>query len=95
MSITAPNFLHREIGVAVAEAGKHLWIEKPVGLTADDARAVAGGRRSRRAGAVGFNYRQRARGRRGPQLIAAGEIGQITHARFRFFSDYAAHPEGR
>ena len=41
VSITAPNFLHREIGVAMAEAGKHIWIEKPVGLTAADARAVA------------------------------------------------------
>jgi predicted dehydrogenase len=41
VSVTAPNWLHREIGVAVAEAGRHLWIEKPVGLTADDARAVA------------------------------------------------------
>ena len=34
VSVTAPNWLHREIGVAVAEAGKHLWIEKPVGLGA-------------------------------------------------------------
>ncbi len=41
VSITAPNFLHREIGVAMARTGKHIWIEKPVGLTADDARAVA------------------------------------------------------
>jgi len=41
VSITAPNFLHREIGVAMAQAGKHLWMEKPVGLTTDDARAVA------------------------------------------------------
>ena len=41
VSIAAPNFLHREIGVAMAKAGKHIWIEKPVGLTADDARAVA------------------------------------------------------
>ena len=40
VSVTAPNFLHREIGVAVAEAGKHLWIEKPVGLSAADAVAV-------------------------------------------------------
>ncbi len=30
VSITAPNFLHHEIGVAMAEAGKHIWIEKPV-----------------------------------------------------------------
>src|SRR5262249_30601654 len=29
VSITAPNFLHREIGVAMAQAGKHVWIEKP------------------------------------------------------------------
>jgi predicted dehydrogenase len=34
VSVTTPNWLHREIGVAVAEAGRHLWIEKPVGLTA-------------------------------------------------------------
>ena len=33
VSIAAPNFLHREIGVAMAQAGKHIWIEKPVGLT--------------------------------------------------------------
>ncbi len=26
VSITAPNFLHREIGVAMAEAGKHIWM---------------------------------------------------------------------
>jgi predicted dehydrogenase len=41
VSIAAPNFLHREIGTAMAGAGKHIWIEKPVGLTAADARAVA------------------------------------------------------
>src|SRR2546425_5638969 len=41
VSIAAPNFLHREIGVALAQAGKHIWIEKPVGLSTDDARAVA------------------------------------------------------
>jgi len=41
VSVAAPNWLHRELGVAVAEAGKHLWIEKPVGLGVADARAVA------------------------------------------------------
>ena len=30
----------------------------------------------------------------GPASDRDGEIGTITHARFRFFSDYAAHPEG-
>ncbi|KIQ19722.1 Gfo/Idh/MocA family protein [Rhodococcus sp. MEB064] len=95
VSVTSPNFLHRDMGVAVAESGKHLWIEKPVGLSADDARAVAIA--AEKAGvqtAVGFNYRNAPAVEQARAIIASGEIGEITHARFRFFSDYAAHPDG-
>lgn len=95
VSITAPNFLHREIAVAMAEAGKHIWIEKPVGLTARDARAVADAvARAGVQGAVGFNYRNAPAVEAARDLIAAGEIGTVTHVRIRLFSDYAAHPEG-
>lgn len=95
VSITAPNFLHREIGVAMAEAGKHIWIEKPVGLTAADARAVADAvAEAGVQGAVGFNYRNAPAVAAARELIAAGEIGTVTHVRIRLFSDYAAHPEG-
>ena len=41
VSICAPNLLHREIGIAAAEAGKPFWIEKPVGRDAADTAAVA------------------------------------------------------
>ncbi|MGW0512947.1 Gfo/Idh/MocA family protein [Streptomyces olivaceoviridis] len=95
VSVTAPNFLHREIGVAMAEAGKHLWIEKPVGLTADDARAVADAvAKAGVRGTVGFNYRNAPAVEAARELIAAGEIGTVTHVRIRLFSDYAAHPDG-
>jgi len=95
VSIAAPNFLHREIGVAMAEAGKHIWIEKPVGLTAEDARAVAGAvTKAGVRGTVGFNYRNAPAVAAARELIASGEIGTITHVRIRLFSDYAAHPEG-
>ncbi|MGV9644108.1 Gfo/Idh/MocA family protein [Streptomyces sp. NPDC003514] len=95
VSVTAPNFLHREIGVAMAEAGKHLWIEKPVGLTAGDARAVADA--AARAGvrsAVGFNYRNAPAVETARDLIASGDLGTVTHVRIRLLSDYAAHPQG-
>ena len=95
VSITAPNFLHREIGVAMAEAGKHIWIEKPVGLTAEDAGAVADAvAKAGVQGAVGFNYRNAPAVEAARELIASGEIGTVTHVRVRLFSDSAAHPEG-
>ncbi|MFE6821196.1 Gfo/Idh/MocA family protein [Streptomyces sp. NPDC057690] len=95
VSITAPNFLHREIGVAMAEAGKHIWIEKPVGLAPRDARAVADAVAGAGVqGAVGFNYRNAPAVEAARDLIASGELGTVTHVRIRLFSDYAAHPDG-
>jgi len=95
VSVTVPNFLHREIGCAVLEAGKHLWIEKPVGLSAADATAVAEAAAAHHLRtAVGFNYRAVPAVRAARTLIADGAIGDITHARIRLFSDYAAHPDG-
>ena len=90
VSITAPNFLHREMGAAFAAAGQHIWIEKPVGLSADDARAIVGDAQV----AVGFNYRNAPAVQRARELIATGGIGDVTHARFRLLSDYAAAPDG-
>ncbi|WP_030248421.1 MULTISPECIES: Gfo/Idh/MocA family protein [unclassified Streptomyces] len=95
VSITAPNFLHREIGVAMAEAGKHIWIEKPVGLTAEDAGAVADAvAKAGVQGTVGFNYRNAPAVEAARELITSGELGTVTHVRVQLFSDYAAHPEG-
>ncbi|SEE76077.1 Predicted dehydrogenase [Streptomyces sp. 3213] len=95
VSITAPNFLHREIGVAMAEAGKHIWIEKPVGLSTADASAVSDAvSKAGVQGAVGFNYRNAPAVEAARDLIASGELGTVTHIRVRLFSDYAAHPDG-
>ena len=58
VSITGPNFIHRDVAVAAAEAGKHIWVEKPAGRNAGETReirdaVVAAGVQS----AAGFNYR--------------------------------------
>lgn len=95
VSIGAPNFLHAEMGEAFARAGKHLWIEKPVGLSSADARAVRDAvRDSGVQGTVGFNYRNAPAVAQARELLRGGAIGTVTHARFRLLSDYAAHPEG-
>lgn len=95
VSITVPNFLHREVAVEMARAGKHIWIEKPVGLSAADASAVATA--AEQAGVqstVGFNYRNAPAVAHARAMIAQGSIGVPTHCRFRLIADYAAHPQG-
>lgn len=95
VSITAPNFAHREIGEAFAAAGKHIWIEKPVGVTADDAIAVRDAvRASGVQAAVGFNYRNAPAVEEMRRRITAGEIGRVTHASVRMLGDYAADAAG-
>lgn len=95
VSVTTPNFLHAEIGAALARAGKHIWIEKPVGLTSEDARTVADAVASAGVrGTVGFNYRHAPAVVAAREMIDSGRLGSVTHARFRLLSDYAAHPDG-
>ncbi len=48
VSITLPNAMHREVALAAVEAGKHLWVEKPVGRGMRGHRR--GGRRRPRRG---------------------------------------------
>jgi predicted dehydrogenase len=95
ISVATPTFLHAEIGEAVARAGKHLWIEKPVGLSATETRSVASAVATAGVvGRVGFNYRHAPAVVRARGLIRTGAIGRVTHARFRLLTDYAAHPGG-
>src|SRR4051794_5708328 len=94
VSVTVPNAMHREVAVAAAEAGKHIWVEKPVGLGTGETEAVADA--VRRAGVingVGFCYRFVPAVAHLRALIEAGEIGDVTHYRGVFLADYANRPD--
>jgi predicted dehydrogenase len=93
--ITAPNMLHLELIEAAAEAGKHVFCEKPVGGTPEQ--TVRGERAVRRAGVisgVGYNFRWAPLVRYAAELIADGRLGRITNYRGRFFSMYGSDPLG-
>lgn len=95
VSICAPNFLHREMGIAAAKAGKAFWIEKPVGRGASETTDVE--QAAIQAGVVttiGFNYRHPPAVEHMRELIARGDLGRITNVRGVFFADYSAEPNG-
>lgn len=56
--ISSPNFLHPEHAIACAEAGKHVWIEKPMALNTADAKGIVDAvKRHNVKSFVGFSVR--------------------------------------
>ncbi|TPW73989.1 Gfo/Idh/MocA family protein [Schumannella soli] len=95
VSICSPNFLHREVALAAAAAGKHFWIEKPMGRTVDEAADIARG--AVEAGvftSVGFNYRQAPAVAHARELVRSGRLGRITNVRVALLADYSSDPDG-
>ena len=95
VSIAAPNYLHKEVAVAAARAGKHIWLEKPCGRYPAETYEI--GKAVEEAGVrsmIGLMYRHVPAVEYAKELIAAGELGEITHYRGYFLADYAADPNG-
>jgi predicted dehydrogenase len=93
VSLTAPNFMHLEMATAAAQAGKHIWAEKPLGRSPAETRAIAAAVEA--AGVrtiVGLNYRSAPAVQHARNLVAAGAIGELTRFRGWFLGDYGADP---
>ena len=95
VSVTVPNRLHREVAVAAAEAGKHVWVEKPVGrFPAETAEVAFAAERAGVRTLVGFNYRHAPAVRHARELIRSGALGNVDHFRSQWIAAYAADPRG-
>jgi predicted dehydrogenase len=94
VSITTPNGLHREMAEACLAAGKHVWCEKPMALTLEDARSMeAAARASGLVTQLGYNYTANPAFTHACHLVAAGEIGRIVQVRGWVDEDYQADPD--
>lgn len=77
VSIATPDFAHREIAVAAAEAGKHMLVEKPLATTVEDAEAIV--KAARKAGVklmVDFHNRVSPPFANAKQAIQNGVLGK-------------------
>ncbi|WP_138752236.1 Gfo/Idh/MocA family protein [Paenibacillus sinopodophylli] len=93
VDINAPSDAHKEIALAAAAAGKHLFCEKPLAMTLEDSREML--RAAEKAGIkhmVGFNYRFSPAVQLAKKLIEEGRIGHIYHFRAKFLQDWIIDP---
>jgi predicted dehydrogenase len=83
--LATPHSQHCEEIVAAAKAGKHVFVEKPLGLSLDEARkAVAACAESKVTLAVGYNWRFQPALREIRAMLADGRLGKLLHLEGNF-----------
>jgi predicted dehydrogenase len=94
VNIVTPNDSHRSIAEFAMSQGKHVLCEKPLALSAADARNMAEqSRHSKGTHMVGFNYRRCPAVLEAKKLIDEGAIGEILGFRGLYLQDWAM-PDG-
>ncbi|GAB1669511.1 Gfo/Idh/MocA family protein [Mannheimia haemolytica] len=93
VDICTPNFLHKEIALEAIKHGKHVYSEKPLALTAQDAKEmVIAAQQEGVKTLVGFNYIKNPTTQLARQIIQNGEIGEVVHFYGTHNEDYLANP---
>lgn len=94
VDIATPNFLHKDMALAAAEMGKHIYCEKPLASTAAEAKEMC--EAAELAGVstmVGFNFLHNPAVVFAREIIEAGEIGEIRDFKGTLASDVLVDPE--
>lgn len=93
VSIVTPNYLHAEMAIAAAKAGKHVFCEKPLATGSDEAERMW--QAAEAAGivhGVNLNYRKVPAIRFIARLIDEERIGEVRHFRATYLQDWANDP---
>jgi predicted dehydrogenase len=82
------------LAVSFLEAGKHVWCEKPMALTLDEAEAMAAAAaRAKGRTLLGYNYIKNPAVLHARNLVENGAIGEVVHFRGQVDEDYLASPD--
>ena len=93
VAVAAPNALHGPVSLAAIAAGKPVYCEKPLATGLAEAETMA--RAAEKAGVVtlvGFNYLRNPMIALAREIVASGEIGEVTGFRGIHAEDYMADP---
>lgn len=94
IDICTPTSTHRDIAVAAAENGKHIFSEKPLAMDTKQAKQMikAAGKATVKH-MVGFNYRRVPAVTLAKKLIQEGKLGKIYHWRAAYLQDWIVDPD--
>jgi predicted dehydrogenase len=91
--ICTPNNSHAPLAHAAIAAGKHVVVEKPIGLSAAEARGLAEAASSSRVhGMTAFTYRGYSTLRRFRKRVEGGELGETRIAGGHYLQDWLSRP---
>ncbi|MEE8357247.1 MAG: Gfo/Idh/MocA family oxidoreductase [Anaerolineales bacterium] len=93
IDISTPPNLHYPIALAAAKAGKHIFCEKPISLTSDEALEMY--EAADKAGVVHYlnhNYRRCPAVMLAKQMIDDGKLGKIYHWRGCYLQSWTMDP---
>jgi predicted dehydrogenase len=86
--VTSPDRTHADLVVRALDAGADVVVEKPLTTTVDGCRAITEAvQRTGRDVVMTFNYRYAPRNSSLRQVIASGEIGEVTSVHFEWVLD--------
>jgi len=89
-----PNNLHADPSIAALEAGTHVFCEKPLAHTLEDAkRMAAAAADSDAAAGIAFNYRFVPAIRYAKAMIEDGFLGEVHHVRAKYLQDWLVDPD--
>lgn len=94
IDICTPNKFHSPVAIAAAKAGKHVICEKPMAMTAEEAKEMRDA--AKQAGIVNmvaFNYRRLPAIALAKKLIEEGKLGKIYHFNAVYYQDWLVDPE--
>ena len=94
VSVCTPNALHEEMVIAALEAGKHVYIDKPLAVTAQSARRIAEvAEQAPGFTRMVFNNRYMPATLRARQLMEEGRIGRVLTFSARYLHSGSIDPE--
>jgi predicted dehydrogenase len=84
-----PNDAHAEPSIEAAKAGKHIFCEKPLARTAEEAKAMLDAvKKAKVKHQCAYNYRFVPAIRQAYDLIRSGKLGQIYHYRAVYLQEW-------